>query len=150
HPLIRQQCFTFSLPEPSLSDGYDTPSNYEAEIAPARTFGMLHEVEILRKNGLVRGGSLENAIVLTHDGVLNPEGLRFQDEFCRHKILDLIGDLAMLGHPLLGHVIAERAGHAMHYALVSRLRREKGAWTLVTADAIQPAQESAGTPARRV
>src|SRR5437773_12522150 len=99
---------------------------------------MLEEVEVLRKQGLVRGGSLQSAIVLTRHGVLNPEGLRFPDEFCRHKILDLIGDLAMLGHPLLGHVVAERAGHAMHYALVSRMLREKDAWELVNAEARQP------------
>lgn len=105
--------------------------DYEAEIAPARTFGFLEEVEVLRKSGLIRGGSLKNAVVLTRDGVMNSEGLRFPDEFCRHKILDLVGDLALLGHPLIGHVLAERAGHAMHYALVSRLLREKDSWTLV-------------------
>jgi len=121
HPLIGEQMMDF------------VPHNggYEAAIAPARTFGFLEEVEILRKSGLVRGGSLENAVVLTRDGVMNPEGLRFPDEFCRHKILDLIGDLALLGHPLIGHVVAERAGHAMHYSLVSRLLREKDSWRLV-------------------
>jgi UDP-3-O-[3-hydroxymyristoyl] N-acetylglucosamine deacetylase len=121
HPLIGEQSMDF-VPE----DG-----GYEDEIAPARTFGFLEEAEILRNSGLIRGGSLENAVVLTREGVMNPEGLRFPDEFCRHKILDLMGDLALLGHPLIGHVVAERAGHAMHYALVSRLRREKNAWTLV-------------------
>jgi UDP-3-O-[3-hydroxymyristoyl] N-acetylglucosamine deacetylase len=121
HPLIGEQFMDF-VPQ----DG-----NYEAEIASARTFGFMGEVEMLRKSGLIRGGSLENAVVLTHDGLLNPEGLRFPDEFCRHKILDLVGDLALLGHPLIGHVIAERSGHAMHYALVSRLLHEKNSWTLV-------------------
>ena len=121
HPLIGEQFMDF-VPQ----DG-----SYETEIAPARTFGFLEEVEMLRKSGLVRGGSLENAVVLTSDRVMNPEGLRFRDEFCRHKILDLVGDLALLGHPLIGHVVAERAGHAMHYALVSRLLREKNCWTLV-------------------
>ena len=86
---------------------------------------------MLRKSGLVKGGSLENAVVLTCDGIMNPEGLRFPDEFCRHKILDVIGDLALLGHPLIGHVEAERAGHAMHFALVDRLLREKGSFELV-------------------
>jgi len=112
--------------------------NYEAEIAPARTFGFLEEVEMLRKSGLVRGGSLENAVVMTRDGVMNPEGLRFPDEFCRHKILDLIGDLVLFGHRLVGHVVAERAGHALHAALVNRLLREKDAWTLVHAAELQP------------
>lgn len=122
HPLIGKQSFDFIL-------GRD---NYQVKIAPARTFGFIEEVEMLRKNGLVRGGSLENALVLTREGLLNPEGLRFPDEFCRHKVLDIIGDLALIGHPLVGHVVAERAGHAMHLALVTRLLREKSAWTLAT------------------
>ncbi len=105
--------------------------DYETQIAPARTFGFIDEVEMLRKSGLVRGGSLENAVVLTREGLMNPEGLRFPDEFCRHKVLDLIGDLALLGHPLIGHVVAERAGHAMHIALVARLLRDKDMWAPV-------------------
>lgn len=121
HPLIGEQERSFNMSQPG----------YERGIAPARTFGFIDEVEMLRKSGLVRGGSLENAIVLTRTGVMNPEGLRFPDEFCRHKILDLIGDLAMFGRPLIGHVVADRAGHAMHIALVSRLLREKSAWKVV-------------------
>jgi UDP-3-O-[3-hydroxymyristoyl] N-acetylglucosamine deacetylase len=121
HPMIGAQ----------LMDFVPQNGDYEAEIAPARTFGFLEEVEVLRKSGLIRGGSLENAVVLTRDGLMNREGLRFPDEFCRHKILDLVGDLALLGHSLIGHVVAERAGHAMHYALVSRLLRKKDSWTLV-------------------
>jgi UDP-3-O-[3-hydroxymyristoyl] N-acetylglucosamine deacetylase len=132
HPLIGEQSMDF-VPE----DG-----GYEAEIAPARTFGFLEEAEILRNSGLIRGGTLENAVVLTREGVMNPEGLRFPDEFCRHKILDLIGDLALLGHPLIGHVVAERAGHAMHYALVSRLLREKDSWTLVDRDPLETGASS--------
>jgi len=142
HPLIGEQCFSFWPAGTASANGIPASRNYETDIAPARTFGMLEEVEVLRKQGLVRGGSLESAIVLTRDGVLNPEGLRFPDEFCRHKILDLIGDLVMLGYPLLGHVVAERAGHAMHYALVSRMLREKDAWELVNADAGRPATVS--------
>ncbi len=121
HPLIGEQKLEF----------FPRRDDYEGQIAPARTFGFLQEAEKLRRSGLVRGGSLENVVVLSPDGVLNPEGLRFPDEFCRHKILDLLGDLSLLGHPLIGHVIAERAGHAMHYALVARLMRERDAWTLV-------------------
>jgi UDP-3-O-[3-hydroxymyristoyl] N-acetylglucosamine deacetylase len=121
HPLIGEQKLDYAPQR----------DNYEGQIAPARTFGFVEEAEKLRRSGLIRGGSLENAIVLTRDGVLNPEGLRFPDEFCRHKILDLLGDLSLLGHPLIGHVIAERAGHAMHFALVARLMRERDAWTLV-------------------
>ncbi len=128
HPLIGQQAFEYA----------DRPDDYFSAIAPARTFGFLEEVEELRKNKLVRGGSLENVVVLTRDGVMNPEGLRFPDEFCRHKILDLLGDLAMLGLPLLGHVVAERGGHAMHYALVSKLLREKSCWQVVKSPQLQP------------
>lgn len=128
HPLIGNQELIFRAEE----------SDYATEIAPARTFGFMEEVEALRASGLVRGGSLENAIVLTRDGLLNPEGLRFADEFCRHKILDLIGDLSLLGYPLLGHVVADRAGHAMHLALITRLLRDKSAWELVRADRRKP------------
>jgi UDP-3-O-[3-hydroxymyristoyl] N-acetylglucosamine deacetylase len=124
HPLIGEQSLDFV---PSTGD-------YEKDIAPARTFGFLEEVEMLRKSGLVKGGSLENAVVLSSDGVLNPEGLRFPDEFCRHKILDIIGDLALLGRPLIGQVEADRAGHAMHVGLVERLLRERDAWELVPSD----------------
>jgi UDP-3-O-[3-hydroxymyristoyl] N-acetylglucosamine deacetylase len=123
HPLIGVQSLDFVLGQ----------GNYETEIAPARTFGFLEEAEALRKSGLVRGGSLQNAVVLSREGVLNPEGLRFPDEFCRHKVLDVIGDLTLLGHPILGHVVAERAGHAMHFALVDRLLREKDAWVATRA-----------------
>jgi UDP-3-O-[3-hydroxymyristoyl] N-acetylglucosamine deacetylase len=115
-----------------LNSGGESVCQYAAAIAPARTFGFLRDVEALRQNGLVRGGSLANAVVIGEDKVLNPEGLRFPDEFCRHKILDLIGDLVLFGHPLIGHVVVERGGHALHAALVSRLLAEKDAWTLTT------------------
>jgi UDP-3-O-[3-hydroxymyristoyl] N-acetylglucosamine deacetylase len=148
HPIIGERQLTFApsgVAGRNCDSGKEgSVSDYEREIAPARTFGLLEEVEVLRRNGLIRGGSLENALVVTRDGVLNPEGLRFPDEFCRHKVLDLMGDLVMLGHPLLGHVIAERAGHAMHYGLVSQLLREKASWALVTAPG---ARGSKGAPA---
>jgi UDP-3-O-[3-hydroxymyristoyl] N-acetylglucosamine deacetylase len=117
HPLIGKESFSVDL-----SDG-----NYLSEIAPARTFGFLHEAEAMRQQGLIRGASAENAIVLTQDGILNPP-LRFADEFVRHKVLDLIGDLALLGKQILGNVVADRAGHAMHTALVSRLLRDRTLW----------------------
>lgn len=122
HPLIGQQALEWS---PGAED-------YASEIAPARTFGFLHEVEKLRAAGLVRGGSLQNAVVLSGDAVVNPEGLRFADEFVRHKVLDLIGDLVLLGYPLIGHVVARCAGHALHYALVSRLLEKRKAWRLMS------------------
>jgi UDP-3-O-[3-hydroxymyristoyl] N-acetylglucosamine deacetylase len=130
HPLIGEQIREYVPGEAS----------YEREIAPARTFGFMEELETLRKMGLIRGGSLENAVVLTRDGVINPEGLRFPDEFCRHKMLDLIGDLALLGHPVIGHVLADRAGHAMHAALATRILADKTAWELVTAPEVQRPQ----------
>ena len=134
HPLIGAQSIEFDA----------ASSDYAAKIAPARTFGFLEELEMLRKNGLIRGGSLENAVVLDRSRVINPEGLRFPDEFCRHKLLDLIGDFSMLGRPLLGHVVAERAGHAMHAQLVSRLLRERESWKLVSTS--DPATQAISEP----
>jgi UDP-3-O-[3-hydroxymyristoyl] N-acetylglucosamine deacetylase len=103
---------------------------YGSQIAAARTFGFREDEEKLRDMGLIRGVSKENAIILSRDGVQNGP-LRFSDEFVRHKVLDLIGDLALVGHPILGRVTAERAGHAMHTALVYRLLRDRDAWELV-------------------
>jgi UDP-3-O-[3-hydroxymyristoyl] N-acetylglucosamine deacetylase len=111
-----------------------TPRTYAASIAPARTFGFEYELEQMRGMGLIRGASLENAVCFTRSGVMNPEGQRFPDECCRHKALDLIGDLALLGRPLLGHVIAERAGHAMHAALVARIMSDPSLYEILTFD----------------
>jgi UDP-3-O-[3-hydroxymyristoyl] N-acetylglucosamine deacetylase len=104
--------------------------SYGTEIAAARTFGFCEDEKRLRDMGLIRGVSEENAIILSKNGVQNGP-LRFNDEFVRHKVLDLIGDLALAGHRILGQVVAERAGHAMHTALVSRLLRDRSAWELV-------------------
>jgi UDP-3-O-[3-hydroxymyristoyl] N-acetylglucosamine deacetylase len=101
------------------------------DIASARTFGFIEEVEALRRANLIRGGSLENAIVLTREGMLNQTGLRFSDEFVRHKILDIIGDFALLGMTLLGKVTAQRSGHLLHAALMSSLLRNREAWEIV-------------------
>ena len=111
-----------------------TPENYASEIAFARTFGWERDLDQMRNMGLIRGASLENAVCFTSDGVLNPDGLRAPDECCRHKALDLIGDLALLGRPLLGHVIAERAGHAMHAALVARIMSDPSLYEILTFD----------------
>ena len=121
HPLIGKETFTVNLSNGAYLD----------QIAPARTFGFLHEAEALRRQGLIRGASEGNAVVLTRDGVLNPP-LRFRDEFVRHKVLDLIGDLALLGRQVLGTVVADRAGHAMHTALVSRIMRDRTLWEETT------------------
>ncbi len=104
---------------------------YDNDIASARTFGFKEDEQKLRDMGLIRGVSDESAIIVTRSGVQNGP-LRFTDEFVRHKVLDLIGDLALAGHQILGRVVAERAGHAMHTALVSRLLRDRSASTLVT------------------
>jgi UDP-3-O-[3-hydroxymyristoyl] N-acetylglucosamine deacetylase len=111
-----------------------TPERYAAELSPARTFGFESELEQLREMGLIRGASLDSAVCFTAGGVLNPGGLRFPDECCRHKALDLIGDLALIGRPLLGHVIAERAGHAMHTALVAKIMSDPSLYDMVTFD----------------
>ncbi len=104
---------------------------FAQEIAAARTFGFMAEVEALRDAGLIRGGGLDNAVVLTPEGgIMNPEGLRFTDEFVRHKILDIMGDLALFGMPVLGHVEAERTGHGVHTALVSRVLHDDSAWEI--------------------
>ena len=106
---------------------------FEREIARARTFGFLHEVEALWRGGLARGGNLDNTVVLDERGVVNPGGLRFPDEFVRHKLLDLIGDLALLGMPLIAHVVVERGGHAIHQQLVERILATPEAWAVETA-----------------
>jgi len=111
-----------------------TPERFAAEIAFARTFGWEKDLDQMRNMGLIRGASLENAVCFTDEGVLNPGGLRARDECCRHKALDLIGDLALLGRPLLGHVIAERAGHAMHAALVARIMSDPSLYEIITFD----------------
>jgi len=107
---------------------------YGGSIAPARTFGWKSDEQKLRDMGLIRGASEENAIVLGAVGPVNGP-LRFPDEYVRHKVLDLIGDLALAGRRIQGRVVAERAGHAMHTALVSRLLKDRSAWEMVTAAA---------------
>jgi UDP-3-O-[3-hydroxymyristoyl] N-acetylglucosamine deacetylase len=119
HPLIREQFRTFSI----------APDTFAEQIAPARTFGFLKDVEQLRQQGLALGGSLDNAIVLSETGALNT--LRFEDEFVRHKILDAIGDLALAGMPILGHLVVRRGGHALHAKFVRQLLDETDAWSLV-------------------
>ncbi len=110
-----------------------TPEAYARDIAPARTFGFEQELEQMRNMGLIRGATLDSAVCFAADGVRNPGGLRFADEPCRHKALDLIGDLALIGRPLLGHVIAERAGHAMHVALVAKIMSDPSLYDIVEA-----------------
>ncbi len=105
---------------------------YPRFVARARTFGFVHEVELLREMGLAQGGSLDNAIVLDEYRILNPEGLRFPDEFVRHKILDAIGDLYLAGHPLLARYVAHKSGHALNNQLLRALMADRSAWELTT------------------
>lgn len=127
HPLVGRQNLDMEV----------TPEDYAARIAPARTFGFEWELAAMKDMGLIRGANLENAVCFNRTDVMNPEGLRFADECCRHKALDLIGDLALIGKPLLGHVIAERAGHAMHTALVAKIMSDPSLYELVTADQLE-------------
>lgn len=122
HPLVGRQTMDLEL----------TPERYASEIAPARTFGFARELDKMRDMGLIRGASLENAVCFNGTSVMNPEGLRFPDECCRHKVLDLIGDLALIGKPLLGHIVAERAGHAMHAALVARIMSDSSLYEILS------------------
>jgi UDP-3-O-[3-hydroxymyristoyl] N-acetylglucosamine deacetylase len=124
HPLVGRQVLDIEV----------TPERYASEIAPARTFGFEYELDQMRNMGLIRGASLENAVCFDRETVLNPGGLRFPDECCRHKALDLIGDLALIGKPLLGHVIAEKAGHAMHFALVNRIMQDPTLYEILSFD----------------
>ncbi|BDG08409.1 UDP-3-O-acyl-N-acetylglucosamine deacetylase [Anaeromyxobacter paludicola] len=111
HPLITEQVFGFTFSDRSFA----------REVAPARTFCLLKDVEAMRARGLARGGSLENAIVVDEFSILNPGGLRFPDEFARHKVLDALGDLTLAGMPLIGALSARKSGHAMNQALVRKL-----------------------------
>jgi UDP-3-O-[3-hydroxymyristoyl] N-acetylglucosamine deacetylase len=120
HPLLRHQSRTLRITEESFVE----------EIAPARTFTFLNEVEMLRQQGLAQGGSLDNAVVIGDTGILN-NALRFDDEFVRHKILDVIGDMALVGYPIIGHLVAHRGGHALHTAFAAQVLQESDAWTLV-------------------
>jgi UDP-3-O-[3-hydroxymyristoyl] N-acetylglucosamine deacetylase len=121
HPFINRQSLHFVFENGSFG----------REIGSARTFGFTNEIEMLRKANLALGGSLDNAIVLTPEGMLNETPLRFDDEFVRHKILDIIGDFALLGMPVLGKITAEKSGHAVHAALMSKLLKTEGAWEIV-------------------
>ena len=128
HPLVSRQSYTVSL-----VDGL-----FEKEISRARTFGFLHEVNYLKLNGFARGGSLENAVVIDRDKILNQDGLRYKDEFVRHKVLDCIGDLSLLGMPFIGHIVAYKSGHALNHALLTRFIEQKSCWETIQASVASP------------
>jgi UDP-3-O-[3-hydroxymyristoyl] N-acetylglucosamine deacetylase len=120
---------------------------FAAEYAPARTFGFLAEVETLKANGLARGGSLENAVVIGDDGIINEEGLRFDDEFVRHKILDSTGDLFLAGYRIIGHVKAFKTGHDLNHRLITELLSKKDCWKLAElSDTCEPAGANISLP----
>jgi UDP-3-O-[3-hydroxymyristoyl] N-acetylglucosamine deacetylase len=131
HPLVGQQEVEMVV----------SPETFRHLLARARTFCFERDIEPLRSMGLIRGGSLENAIVLTNEGVMNGP-LRFPDEFGRHKALDLIGDLALAGLPLLARVEAHKAGHALHTQLVSRLLADPSLWTIATEESARVGVET--------
>lgn len=118
HPLVQTQSLSIDL----------TGNEFENEIAPARTFGFYHEIEYLKRFGLARGGSLDNAVVLDKDKILNPGGLRFPDEFVRHKILDCIGDFSLLGMPIMGHIKVCKSGHAFNHEFLKEFLTRKDSW----------------------
>ena len=138
HPLLRHQTRTVRLTEETFVD----------DIAPARTFGFLKEVEMLRRQGLALGGSLDNAIVLSEAGVLN-NSLRFDDEFVRHKILDAIGDLSLIGYPVIGHLVAHRGGHALHTEFAAKIVEDTDAWQIVESQDDAVAGAPIGVPVKR-
>ena len=124
HPMIKTQVYTHDC----------AAETFEQHIAEARTFGFLHEVQALWARGLGQGGNLENTVVLSESGVVNESGLRYSNEFVRHKILDLIGDFSLLGMPFIGHLIAERSGHALHTRLVEQILEQPEKWVLLNTE----------------
>lgn len=132
HPSIGRQDYRLAL----------SPTRFKTEIARARTFGFLHEVEQMRAQGLSQGGSLQNAIVVGDHGVVNPEGLRYGNEFVRHKLLDTIGDLYLAGYPILGHIDTHRSGHGLNNQLLRAIFADADAWRLVTLPAATAANSN--------
>lgn len=120
HPSIGEQHFEFEL----------SPRSFAEQIMAARTFGFMKDVEALRARGLALGGSLENAVVLDQEKILNPEGLRYKNEFVRHKILDTIGDMMTLGHPLLGHMVLYKSGHDLMNQLMKAILEQKSSYSI--------------------
>lgn len=124
HPLISDQQFTLEL---------NDQTQFLREVARARTFGFLRDVDKMRSMGLARGGSLENAVVVDDFSILNPEGLRYPDEFVRHKLLDALGDIALLGRPVLGAMTAYKTGHALNQKLVAKVLSDPANYEVVPA-----------------
>jgi UDP-3-O-[3-hydroxymyristoyl] N-acetylglucosamine deacetylase len=122
HPLLRNQEYELTF------SGRD----FVREISTARTFGFLKDVETLKKNGLARGGSLDNAVVIDDFRIINEDGLRFDDEFVRHKILDFIGDISIVGSPIIGHFVVKKSGHFLNQHMLKKLMESKKHWKVMT------------------
>lgn len=138
HPLIKTQTYVHEC----------SASAFENHIAEARTFGFLHEVQALWARGLGQGGTLDNTVVLSEDGILNESGLRFLNEFVRHKVLDLIGDFSLLGMSFIGHIVAERSGHALHTRLVQQILEQPEKWVILNAEPFAEKKRTAPSIAR--
>lgn len=121
HPMLKEQSLNYQVSE----------SGFLREVSDARTFGFLSDEAMLRANGLAKGASLDNAVVLDSDTVLNKDGLRYRDEFVRHKILDLIGDLSLAGMPIIGHIVAHKSGHALNAKMVHKLLSNPQHWMVL-------------------
>jgi UDP-3-O-[3-hydroxymyristoyl] N-acetylglucosamine deacetylase len=131
HPLLKEQSLTYQVSE----------ENFLREVSDARTFGFLSDETALRANGLARGASLDNVVVLGDEAVLNKEGLRYKDEFVRHKILDLVGDLSLVGMPIIGHVVAHKSGHGLNAQMVNKLLQNPQNWIVVGAEEAAAARQ---------
>jgi len=118
-----------------------TEETFVTEIAPARTFGFLKDIEYLQSNGLAKGGSLDNAVVMGENGVINASGLRFKDEFVRHKVLDSIGDFSLIGFPIYGHIVASKSGHSSNVKFLKKLISASEAWDIIVEEQLPHVQE---------
>ncbi|MFZ0450478.1 MAG: UDP-3-O-acyl-N-acetylglucosamine deacetylase [Desulfatiglandaceae bacterium] len=122
HPMLRKQEYVLHF----------SGREFVREISRARTFGFLKDIQMMKENGLAQGGSLDNAIVLDDFKILNADGLRFRDEFVRHKILDFIGDLSLIGSPVIGHFVIKKSGHFLNHQMLNNLIKEKKCWKVVS------------------
>lgn len=134
NPLIGEQTYTLDI----------TRERFEAEISRARTFGFYEEIELLKFYGLGKGGSLDNAVVINGDSIMNPDGLRYADEFVRHKILDAIGDFSLMGMPIIGHLELYKSGHQFNHAFLTEFFKQKDCWETMTLEAYQDAYQASG------
>jgi UDP-3-O-[3-hydroxymyristoyl] N-acetylglucosamine deacetylase len=132
HPMLKNQKYELRF----------SGKDFLQEISRARTFGFLKDIQILRENGLAKGGSLDNAIVIDDFRILNEDGLRYNDEFVRHKILDFIGDLAVLGSPVIGHFVVKKSGHTLNQMMLKELIKSKRCWKLLTFDKPEDCNEN--------